>query len=171
MPDQRKPPRFTPPEALGAALATLDRVYDIPKQLLQVDITPFEQLDCVVFAYFDRDDVFYLNKACRDLLEMRHPTFDPPQHRPNPIFWLESDASLQATDEQVVQRQAPLLSARELVTLTWGKTWLQGAKFPIRSGKGQTLALLFAGEELHPSRQIGQVAQHYSKLAQTSGDN
>lgn len=171
MPDYEKLLKANLPEALESAIEALDGNYQIPKQLLQVDVSAFEQLPCVVFAYFDRNDIFYLNRAGRELLNMKLPTFDRSSSLSTPIFWLEDDAHLLSTDEYVAGRQLPLLKTRELITLSWGKTWLEGAKFPIRSQQGQTLAILFAGQELVPSRQISQVAEHYSTTLHGFGDN
>lgn len=171
MPDYNKLLNAKLPEALESAIEEMDGHYELPKQLLQVNVASFEDLPCILFAYFDRNDIFYLNKRGRQLLTMKLPTFDRAPNEASPIFWLEEDPALQAADDYVAGRQLPLLKTRELVTLTWGKTWVEGAKFPIRSRNGQTLALLFAGQEVPPSRQINQVAEHYSTAQQGFGDN
>lgn len=171
MPDYEKLLNAKLPEALESALEELDGRYELPKQLLQANVATFEDLPCMLFAYFDRNDIFYLNKRGRQMLSMKLPTLERSPNEAAPIFWLEDDASLQAADDYVAGRQLPLLKTRELITLPWGKTWVEGAKFPIRSRQGQTLALLFAGHEVPPSRQITQVAEHYSTAQQGFGDN
>lgn len=159
------------PDALQSAIEDLDRAYDVPKQLLQADVTAFEDLSCCVFAYFARDDVFYLNGKGRQLLRPQRPTFEPRANTAPPIFWLEDDPNLQAADSFVASRQRPIYETRELVTLSWGKTWLHGSKFPIRSVIGQPLAILFAGHVVAPSKQIRLVAEHYQTAQQGTGDN
>lgn len=171
MPDYDKLLQAKLPEALEAALAEIDRAFEIPKQLLQADVSAFEELNCSVFGYFARDDIFYLNKKGRELLKMRVPTLDQ-NHNPAPaIFWLEDDATLAAADQYVAGRQIPILETRELITLSWGKTWMHGSKFPIRNRQGQTIAIFFAGHELAPSRQIRLVADHYQETQFGIGDN
>jgi hypothetical protein len=159
------------PDALQTAIEGLDGAYDVPKQLLQADVSSFEPLGCCVFAYFARDDVFYLNQKGRDLLRQKLPRFEPQANTAPPIFWLEDDTNLQAADNFVLRRQRPLFEARELVTLSWGKTWLHGSKFPIRSVLGHPLAILFAGHEVAPSQQVKLVAEHYQNAQHTTGDN
>lgn len=171
MPDYEKLLQANYPEALQLALEELDSKYQIPKELLQVDVSALEQLPIVVFAYFDRNDIFYLNRAGRELLDMKLPAFDRPSSLATPIFWLEEDPALLSADEYVAGSQRPLVKTRELVTLSWGKSWLEGMKFPIRSQKGQTLAILFAGQEISPSKQISQVAEHFTNTLNGFGDN
>ncbi len=159
------------PDALQSAIEDLDRAFDVPKQLLQADVSAFENLNCCVFAYFARDDVFYLNAKGRQLLRQKLPSFEKEKSSAPPIFWLEDDANLQAADNYVAGRQRPIYETRELVTLSWGKTWLHGSKFPIRSVLGQPLAILFAGHEIAPSQQIKLVAEHYQTAQQGTGEN
>ncbi|MBK1878243.1 hypothetical protein [Pelagicoccus mobilis] len=171
MPDYEKLLQANLPEALESALEELDRAFDIPKQLLQANVSAFEELSCCVFGYFARDDIFYLNKKGRELLRMRLPSLDEHRNSGPPIFWLEDDANLAAADQFVANRQKPILETRELITLAWGKTWLHGSKFPVRNVQGQTIALFFAGHELPPSRQIKLVADHYQQNQHQIGDN
>lgn len=158
-------------ESLEAALEKIDRAFDIPKQLLQANVAAFEELDCCVFGYFARDDLFYLNKKGRELLRMRTPSLDQSPSSAPAIFWLEDDKNLASADQFVAERQIPLTETRELITLSWGKTWLHGAKYPIRNIQGQTIALLFAGHELPPSSQIKLVADHYQHTQLGTGEN
>lgn len=171
MPDHDKLLSAKLPQALETALEQIDRAHDLPQQLLKADVSSFEALECCVFAYFSRDDVFYLNQAGRNLLRMKLPSLDQTGSSAPPIFWLEDDNNLLQADAFVTTRQKPIFDTRELVTLSWGKTWLQGAKFPIRSRQGQTIALLFAGAELAPSKQIQLVADHYKNTQQGFGEN
>ncbi|MDQ8201586.1 hypothetical protein [Pelagicoccus sp. SDUM812003] len=161
------------PEALESALESIDRAFDRPEQLLQADVSLFEDLGLCVFAYFNRDDIFYLNKAGRQTLKLKLPTVDSSKSASTPpIFWLENELALAQADALVTQKALPLFNVRELVTLSWGKTWFEGAKFPIRNAMGQPLAILFAGRELPPSKQIRQVAKHYELSQQKEfGEN
>jgi len=171
MPDYEKLLQANLPDALETAIEEIDRAYDLPKQLLQANVSSFEALSCCVFGYFARDDIFYLNKKGRELLRMRAPTLEQTRNAAPAIFWLEDDANLAAADQFVAGRQVPILETRELITLSWGKTWLHGSKFPIRNLQGQTIALFFAGHELPPSQQIKLVADHYQHTQQGIGDN
>ncbi|MDQ8199191.1 hypothetical protein QEH56_13565 [Pelagicoccus enzymogenes] len=159
------------PDALQSAIEEIDGAFDVPKQLLRADVSSFESLECCVFAYFARDDVFYLNQKGRELLRRKQPRFEPQTQSPPPLFWLEDDSNLQAADDFVASRQRPIFETRELVTLSWGKTWLHGSKFPIRSVLGQPLAILFAGHEVPPSQQIKLVAEHYQNAQHGTGNN
>lgn len=171
MPDYEKLLHARLPEALESALETIDRVFDQPEQLLHADVGQFENLELCIFAYFSREDVFYLNQPGRELLKLRLPTLDQRHSSAPPIFWLEDEKSLADVDKLVALRGQPIFGVRELVTLAWGKTWFEGAKFPVRSTAGQTLAILFAGKELPASKQIRQVAEHYQSSKQGFGEN
>ena len=173
MPDYEKLLQARLPEALETALESLDRAFDQPDQLLEADVSLFESLELCVFAYFSRDDIFYLNRAGRGLLKLKFPSLDQKNgSAAPPIFWLENEHALAQADSLVAQRSQALFNVRELVTLSWGKTWFEGAKFPIRSLTGQTLAILFAGHELSPSQQVRQVAEHYQLSQQKEfGEN
>ncbi len=171
MPNYDKLLQANLPDALQIAIEEIDGAYDVPKQLLQADVSAFENLSCCVFAYFARDDVFYLNKNGRNLLRLKQPSFDEKTSSAPPIFWLEDDPNLQAADNFVAGRQLPIFETRELITLSWGKTWLHGSKFPIRSVLGEPLAIIFAGHEVAPSQQIKLVAEHYQSALQGTGEN
>lgn len=171
MPDYDKLLQARLPEALETAIESIDRAFDQAEQLLHADVGLFEQLDLCVFAYFGRDDVFYLNTKGRQLLKLRLPSLDRQNQGTPPIFWLEDEERLAEADAFVAQRGRPIFGTRELVTLAWGKSWFEGAKFPIRSIKGDTIAILFAGHELAPSKQIQQVAEHYQTSQNQSGEN
>lgn len=171
MPNYDKLLKAKLPEALDAALEEIDHVYEIPKQLLKANVSAFEELSCCVFGYFARDDIFYLNKKGRELLKMRGPTVEENQNAAPAIFWMEDDKNLAAADQFVAGRQIPIFETRELITLSWGKTWMHGSKFPIRNVLGQTIAIFFAGHELPPSSQIKMVADHYQNTQFGIGDN
>lgn len=170
-PDYQKLLQTKLPEALGEAIGEIDQAFDLPRQLMQAEVSAFEALDCCVFAYFARDDVFYLNRRGRNLLRPKVPTLDPDPAGAPAIFWLEEDAPLKDADNYVAERQQPLYETRELITLSWGKTWLHGTKFPVRSLQGRTIALIFAGHEIAPSKQIKLVADHYQNAKYGNGDN
>ncbi|EDY83589.1 hypothetical protein VDG1235_3216 [Verrucomicrobiia bacterium DG1235] len=171
MPDYDKLLQAKLPQALENAIDEIDGAHQRPEQLLQADVSSFEKLNCCVFAYFARDDIFYLNQKGRSLLRLKLPTLDQKRNVAPPIFWLEDDSNLLSADQYVAERQLPIFETRELITLSWGKSWLHGAKFPIRSTHGQTIALLFAGRELEPAKQIKLVADHYQNQQQGFGDN
>ncbi len=168
--DQSKPIEAEIPEALAEAIDTIDRSFDEPGQLLQADIRPFEELELSVFAYFTREDIFYLNKAGRKLLTLKQPSFSNSKQSSPPIFWLEDQATFLSIDRYVTQSCQPAFLTRELVTLAWGKTWLEGAKFPIRSLAGKPLAILFAGTEMNGVHQIRQIANQY-QISHTALEN
>lgn len=165
-PDYDKLLNARPTEELENAYEALNRAYDHPEQLLHADVSLFENLDLRVFAYFDRDDVFYVNKAGRRLLNRRLPLIEADAPKAPPIFWLDDHRSFLAADGLARTTRRALGNVRELVTLSWGKTWFEGMKFPILSLTGQPLALLFAGNEIKPSRQIRNIAERY-QLTQT----
>lgn len=171
MPDYEKLLQANLPDALESALEELDRAFDIPKQLLQANVGSLEDLPCCVFGYFARDDIFYLNKKGRELLRMRAPTLDATPKNAPAIFWLEDDATLAAADQFVADRQIPISETRELITLSWGKTWMHGSKYPVRNIQGQTIAIFFAGQELPPSSQIKLVADHFQERKTQLGEN
>lgn len=159
------------PDALESALSSVCGVFDRPDQLLGANVEQFESLSEIVFAYFGRDDVFYVNKAGRRLLHRALPTLDALKPKPPPIFWLDDDRSFRFADERVIESACPLFDAQELVALHWGKTWLRGVKLPLLSRKGSPIALLFAGREIPGSEQIRRVASQYKPAKATSGIN
>ncbi len=159
------------PEAFEDAYHAISGAFEKPEDLLQADVGLFERLDCCAFAYFDRDDVFYVNPVGRALLEPLAPSFGHPTLHATPIFWLEDHEAFTAADHQVLTARRPLFEVRELVTFSWGKSWMEGAKFPILSRQGYPLAILFAGHEISPAAQIRRVADHYQRTLQGTGVN
>lgn len=166
MPDYDKLLQARLPEALETAYESINGSFEHPEQLLHANVSQFEELETCCFAYFNREDVFYVNKVGRKMLSLSCPTAEPHAPKAPPIFWLEDDHILKAADHLVFARGQLIPDARELVTLSWGKTWLDGIKFPILSITGQPMAILFAGKELAPSQQIRQIAEQY-QLANT----
>lgn len=171
MPDYDKLLQTGLPGALEDAYSSINGAFDQPEQLLQADVRAFEELPCCIFAYFNREDVFYVNKTGRSILGIRYPLTEAKVPKAPPIFWLEDDSSFLNADQFVLSRRQALANARELVTLSWGKTWLDGIKFPILSVTGQPMAILFAGAELAPSQQIRRVADHYQLTQTGTGEN
>ena len=145
MPDYEKLLQASLPEALDAAVESINFTYDSADALLQAEVSLIEDLNYTVFAYFNRDDVFYVNKAGRRLLQIRESLFETPRAKPAPIFWLEEDNHRINDDRDVIESCRPKHHVNELVTLSWGKTWLRGSKYPVRSSMGVPLARLFAG--------------------------
>ena len=171
MPDFDKLLQAPLPEALEDAFQSLNGAYDAPEQLLQADVSALEILDCLAFAYFNRDEVFYVNAAARKLLHPKLPSMACPPPRVPPVFWLDDHEPFLLADQLVWANRRPLASAREIVTLSWGKTWMEGIKLPILSATGQPMAILFAGAELQPSQQIRRVAEQYQLSLSGFGDN
>lgn len=171
MPNYEKLLQAVRSETLEEAVEAISGVYQAAEDLLSADVTLLEELPLVAFAYFNREDVFYVNKAGRRLLSLKQPYSEVRSPPSPPIFWLEDNKGFIAADRVVYERGQTLMNTRELLTLSWGKTWLEGYKFPIVSTLGKPLAILFAGSETSPSEQIRHVADQY-QLTQTGiGDN
>lgn len=152
MPDYEKLLQASMPEALDAAIGTINFVYENAEQLLQANVTSLEDLNYCVFAYFNRDEVFYLNKSGRRLLAPYQSLLEP---RPSDAkFGLESDSQGTNDDRDVIESCRPKHHVRELVSVSWGNTWLRGSKYPIRATNGIPIAILFAGREMLASEQI-----------------
>lgn len=158
-------------EALEGAIRSITLAFDRPEQLLGAKVGAFEKLDCCVFAYFNRDDVFYVNQAARKLLRLAQPRFGPALPESPPIFWLENNEAFRRADEHVARYRCPIADARELVALPWGKTWLRGIKFPILSTHGAPIAYLFAGYPQSAADQIRNAARHYQSTPISIGVN
>lgn len=158
-------------QLLEAAIESIDGAYDCAEQLLGADVSQFEAVKSCVFAYFDRDDVFYVNRAGRKLLDLKRPAMESGSVDAPPIFWLENDHPFGNVDRFLIANRQPLRHTRELVTLSWGKTWLEGTKFPILSVTGKPLAILFAGEQLPASGQIRHAAHQYRLTLTGLGKN
>jgi len=165
------PPTAAQVEQLDAAIADLRLERDRPDPLLRADVSGLERLDFCVFLYRCRDDVFYLNRAGRRLLLLPESPFAPAAARPAPLFWLEDRPSSLREDQLVLHAGKPLREIRELVTLAWGKTWLEGEKRPVAAPDGPPAALLFAGSEMPPARQIRLVGSLRRPPADCFGDN
>lgn len=171
MPNYDKLLQASLPEALDAAIEAINFVYESGEQLLKADVTALEELNYTVFAYFSRDDVFYVNRAGRRLLELPEDTFTTCPSCSAPIFWLDEDIQRISDDRDVVETCRPKHHVKELVTLSWGKTWLRGSKYPIRSSAGAPIAVLFAGRELLGSEQIKHATALFDQTNTEFGKN
>ena len=171
MPNYDKLLQASLPEALDSAIESINFVYETGEQLLKADVTALEELNYTLFAYFSRDDVFYVNQAGRRLLEIPEDAFNKSPTRSAPIFWLDEDIQRISDDRDVVETCRPKHHVKELVTLSWGKTWLRGSKYPIRSTAGAPIAVLFAGRELLGSEQIKRAASQIDQTNKEFGVN
>jgi len=171
MPNYDKLLQASLPEALDNAFESINFVYQTGEQLLKADVTALEELNYTIFAYFSRDDVFYVNRTGRRLLELPTDAFDNGAPRSAPIFWLDDDIQRVSDDRDVVETCRPKHHLKELITLSWGKTWLRGSKYPIRSTNGAPLAVFFAGRELLGSEQVKQAAAQIDSTENEFGEN
>ena len=152
MPDYDKLLQASMPEALDAAIGTVNFVYQNAEQLLEANVRALDGLNYCVFAYFNRDEVFYLNQAGRRILS---PYQSPIERRPtNTKFGLEVDPGAADDDRDVIESCRPKHHVRELISLAWGSSWLRGSKYPIRANNGIPIAILFAGRDMLGSEQI-----------------
>ena len=157
MPDYYKLLQASMPEALDAAIDTVNFVYQSAEQLLEANVSALNDLNYCVFAYFNRDEIFYLNQSGRRILS---PYQSPIERRPTTTkFGLESDSQAANDDRDVIESCRPKHHVRELISLTWGNTWLRGSKYPIRANNGIPIAILFAGREMLGSEQIRNVSR------------
>jgi hypothetical protein len=161
MPDYDKLLQASLPEALDAAIASINFAYSSPEQLVEARLIDFETLNYCAFAYFNREDIFYLNSCGCRLLDPYSSPIEPRQPIPHPRFRLESSFASTSDDRDVVESCRPKHHVKELVTLSWGKSWLRGSKYPIRSKKGVPLAILFAGREMLGSEQIRRASAQF----------
>jgi len=171
MPDYYKLLQASLPESLDAAIDSINFEYDGAESLLEADVTDLEQLNYCVFAYFTRNDIFYLNRSGRRLLDIYRSPFEASRTISKPRFRLGSDPVLSSDDRDVVETCRPKHHVRELISLSWGATWLRGSKFPIRSNTGVPLAVLFAGREMLGSDQITNALQRQSHNQPNFGGN
>lgn len=171
MPDYENLLHASLPEALDSAIESLNFKFSDPEALMGADVSAFEELNTRIFAYFNRDDVFYINKAGRHLLNIDDTTFERNPTKSNPIFWLSDDFERASEDRDVIASCRPKHHVRELITLSWGKTWLRGSKFPIRATNGLPLAILFAGREMSSSEQIRHAASAVTQTVKQEGIN
>ncbi len=171
MPDYEKLLQASLPEALDAAVDSINFAYENADALLEAEVSLIEDLNYTVFAYFNRDDVFYVNKAGRRLLQIRDCLTETTRSKPAPIFWLEESSDRLVDDRDVIESCRPKHHVNELITLSWGKTWLRGSKYPIRSTMGMPLAILFAGREMAGSEQIRRVVTRFQRSHNEFGDN
>lgn len=160
------------PSQLDEAIANIDLVFDRLDELLKTDFSCFHHLDESVFIYFNREEIFYLNQRSRQLLDQRTSRFEPESHlAPSPIFWLEPSLQRAADDLEVLMSGLPKPNVNELVSLNWGKTWMRGAKRPIRNSSGRSIAVLFSGHEISAAEQIGKASTHCRVIRKESGNN
>ncbi len=140
------------PEALDAAFDTINFVFENAKQLLQANVSALEKLNFCVFAYFNREEVFYLNQSGRKLLTPYQSPIEDLSSEAR--FTLESNLQVSWDDRDVIESCRPKHHVREVISLSWGNTWLRGSKYPIRAANGIPIAILFAGREMLGSEQI-----------------
>ncbi len=160
------------PSQLDRALESIDLTFDNLDQLLKADLSAFQSLEETVFIYFNREEVFYLNRKGSRLLKRRVATFDPPSSLAStPIFWLEPSLQRAADDLEVMMSGLPKGNVLELVSLSWGKTWMRGEKRPIRNREGRCFALLFSGHEISAAEQIERASTHCRITRKQPGHN
>lgn len=152
MPDYDKLLQASMPEALDAAIDTINFVYENGEQLLQANVSALDGLNYCVFAYFNRAEIFYLNQTGHKLLT---PYQSPIERQPMEVkLILEKDPQRTDDDRDVIENCRPKHHVRESLSLSWGNTWLRGSKYPIRANNGIPIAILFAGREMLGSEQI-----------------
>ena len=159
------------PEALDAAIETINFEHEDLDSLLEANVAEFEGLNFCVFGYFNRKDVFYLNRAGRRLLEIYQSPFEPSRSVSKPTFSLGLDPFHACDDRDVIETCRPKHHVKELISLTWGDTWLRGSKYPIRSTAGLTMAILFAGREMLGSEQIQHASFRHKAFQHQCGEN
>tara|TARA_B110000037_G_C17033079_1_gene470373 strand:+ start:414 stop:932 length:519 start_codon:yes stop_codon:yes gene_type:complete len=154
------------------AVAQIDLQFERLDQLLKADLSQLDSIDESLFIYFNREEVFYLNRLGRKLLKRRAGAFEPPTVlEPTPIFWLEPSLQRAADDLEVMMSSQPKSDVLELVSLAWGKTWMAGTKYPIRNTSGRSIAVLFSGKEIPAAEQIHQASKHCRITRKESGNN
>ncbi len=171
MPNYDKLLQASLPEALDAAIESINFEHETTESLLDANVSEFERLNYCVFAYFTRDDLFYLNQAGRRLLETYESPVEPARATFNPEFNLTANPFHASDDRDVIETCRPKHHVKELVSLSWGNTWLRGSKYPIRSTTGIPLAIVFAGREMLGSEQIRNAAFRQSAFQNYNGDN
>lgn len=154
MPNYDKLLQASLPEALDAAIESINFEHNDVEALLEANVAEFENLNYCVFGYFTRDDIFYLNSTGRQLLDTYQSPFEPNRAIRKPIFSLGVNPLHACDDRDVVETCRAKHHVKEIVSLSWGDTWLRGSKYPIRSRAGVPLAILFAGREMLGSEQI-----------------
>ncbi|MCH6255248.1 hypothetical protein MLD52_01725 [Puniceicoccaceae bacterium K14] len=172
MPNYDKLLKAEMPTALESAIQSVDFQYENISDLMQANVHLFEELDCIAFAYQNRDDIFYVNREGRKLLNIETRIYEPESEiQSAPIFWLEESIKLAADDYEVISNGTIKENACELVTVSWGKTWVSGIKAPIRSTTGQPIAILFAGAERKGSKQLQTAGSNYKVTHNEFGSN
>ncbi len=171
MPNYDKLLQSSLPEALDAAIETLNFEHDDVDSLLEANVAEFENLNYCVFGYFTRDDIFYLNRAGRRLLEVYQSPLEPNRTVNKPSFSLGANPFHACDDRDVIETCRPKHHVKELISLSWGDTWLRGSKYPIRSTSGIPLAILFAGREMLGSEQIHNASFRHKAFQHQYGDN
>ncbi len=171
MPNYDKLLQASLPEALDAAIDSINFEHKDVESLLEANVAEFESLNFCVFGYFTRDDVFYLNLAGRRLLDLYRSPFEPNRVAPKPRFSLGANPFHACDDRDVIETCRPKHHVKELISLSWGDTWLRGSKYPIRSTTGLPLAILFAGREMLGSEQIRNASLRHKAFQHQYGDN
>ena len=152
MPDYEKLLQASMPEALDTAVESVNFVYENGEALLQADITTLEELNFCIFAYFNREELFYLNRTGRKLLAPYQSIMDRTASEVR--FSLVENFEGSQDDRDVIENCRPKHHVHERVDLNWGHTCLRGSKYPIRAVNGVPIAILFAGREMLGSEQI-----------------
>lgn len=172
MPNYDKLLKANMPTALELAIQSIDFQYENVSELMQANVSQFEELSCIAFTYQNRDDVFYVNKKGRTLLAVEGRSYEKRSEiQPAPIFWLEESIKLAADDYEAIRTGEIKENACELVTVSWGKTWVNGIKAPIRSKSGKPIAILFAGTERKGSKQLQTAARNHKVTHNEFGIN
>ncbi len=171
MPNYDKLLQASMPEALDAAIETINFEHADTDSLLEANVAEFESLNYCCFGYFTRDDIFYLNRAGRRLLETYQSPIEPFRSVAKPVFTLGLSPSHASDDRDVIETCRPKHHVKELISLSWGDTWLRGSKYPIRSTSGVPLAILFAGREMLGSEQIKNVSIRHQTFQHNYGEN
>jgi hypothetical protein len=118
MPDYEKLLQASMPEALDSPIHTVNFVYQNADQLLQANVSALDDLNYCVFAYFNRDEIFYLNQSGRRIIS---PYQSPIERRLETTkFGLETAALASNDDRDVIESCPPKHHVRELISLSWG---------------------------------------------------
>ena len=140
------------PEALDSAIEAVNFAHESGEELIKADVSSFEGLNFCIFAYFNRDELSYLNRTGRKLLSAYQSIMERKPMEAH--FSLVSHFESSQDDRDVIENCRPKHHVRERVDLSWGQTCLRGSKYPIRAVNGVPIAILFAGREMLGSEQI-----------------
>ena len=105
MPDYEKLLQASMPEALDSPFDTVNFVYQNADQLLQANVSALDDLNYCVFAYFNRDEIFFLNQSGRRIIS---PYQSPIERRLETTkFGLETAALASNDDRDVIESCPP----------------------------------------------------------------